>query len=64
MKYSLIVLCNYFNSEISDLSANSYFIHTYGKTHMRATGYIAGLVVGYLVHIIKKKEWVLEPRVR
>uniref|UniRef100_A0A182QX25 Nose resistant-to-fluoxetine protein N-terminal domain-containing protein n=1 Tax=Anopheles farauti TaxID=69004 RepID=A0A182QX25_9DIPT len=36
--------------EVTDLQANDYFVHVYGKTHLRATAYLFGLLVGYLVH--------------
>lgn len=45
-----------FNSEISDLSDNDYFINTYGKTHMRATAYIFGILVGFLAFHAHKKQ--------
>ncbi|XP_062539729.1 nose resistant to fluoxetine protein 6-like isoform X2 [Armigeres subalbatus] len=41
--------------EVTDLQSNSYFANVYVKTHMRATAYIFGLVVGYLVHIMQEK---------
>ncbi|XP_050091632.1 nose resistant to fluoxetine protein 6-like [Anopheles aquasalis] len=39
-----------FTDEIQDLQWNHYFAHVYGSTHMRATAYLFGLLVGYLVH--------------
>uniref|UniRef100_A0A182NDQ2 Nose resistant-to-fluoxetine protein N-terminal domain-containing protein n=1 Tax=Anopheles dirus TaxID=7168 RepID=A0A182NDQ2_9DIPT len=39
-----------FTDEVSDLQANDYFVNVYGKTHLRATAYLLGLLVGYLVH--------------
>ncbi|XP_053678533.1 nose resistant to fluoxetine protein 6-like [Anopheles nili] len=39
-----------FADEVSDLQANDYFVNVYGKTHLRATAYLFGLLVGYLVH--------------
>lgn len=45
-------------SEVSDLSANDYFIHTYGKTHMRSTAYIFGVLAGFLAFYVHKKQWV------
>lgn len=46
-------------SEISDLSANHYFIHFYGKTHMRATAYVFGILVGFLVHVMQQRDMKL-----
>lgn len=43
-------------SEVSDLSANDYFIFTYGKTHMRATAYILGVLAGFVAYYIHKKQ--------
>lgn len=43
-------------SEVSDLSANDYFIHTYGKTHMRSTAYIFGVLAGFLAFYVHKKQ--------
>lgn len=48
------------NSEVYDLSANEYFFTTYGKTHMRATAYVFGILVGYIVHILQDKKWVFD----
>ncbi|KAL7029378.1 hypothetical protein ACKWTF_006213 [Chironomus riparius] len=42
--------------EVSDLSANNYFIYTYGKTHMRAISYIIGILIGYIAFYIHKKK--------
>ncbi|XP_058118232.1 nose resistant to fluoxetine protein 6-like [Anopheles ziemanni] len=39
-----------FTDEISDLQSNDYFVNVYGKTHLRATAYLFGLLAGYLVH--------------
>ncbi|EAT32544.1 AAEL015331-PA [Aedes aegypti] len=44
-----------FGDEVADLQSNSYFANVYVKTHMRATAYIFGLAVGYLVHIMQQK---------
>ncbi|CAO1386214.1 unnamed protein product [Diamesa serratosioi] len=43
--------------EVSDLSANDYFINSYGKTHMRATSYVFGLLVGFLAHYIHDQKY-------
>lgn len=50
--------CTYFSlsSDIKDLSLNYYFINVYGKTHMRATAYILGIVIGFIVYQIHKKK--------
>lgn len=45
-----------YSSEITDLSANEYFINSYGKTHMRATSYVFGLLVGFLAYLIHEKK--------
>ncbi|ETN61640.1 hypothetical protein AND_006691 [Anopheles darlingi] len=39
-----------FADEVQDLQRNHYFANVYGSTHMRATAYLFGLLVGYLVH--------------
>uniref|UniRef100_A0A182PNQ7 Nose resistant-to-fluoxetine protein N-terminal domain-containing protein n=1 Tax=Anopheles epiroticus TaxID=199890 RepID=A0A182PNQ7_9DIPT len=44
-----------FTDEVSDLQANDYFVHVYGKTHLRATTYLLGLLVGYAVHWMQIK---------
>uniref|UniRef100_A0A182K8B2 Nose resistant-to-fluoxetine protein N-terminal domain-containing protein n=1 Tax=Anopheles christyi TaxID=43041 RepID=A0A182K8B2_9DIPT len=44
-----------FTDEVSDLQANDYFVNVYGKTHLRATAYLFGLLVGYLVHWMQLK---------
>uniref|UniRef100_A0A182Y7U1 Nose resistant-to-fluoxetine protein N-terminal domain-containing protein n=1 Tax=Anopheles stephensi TaxID=30069 RepID=A0A182Y7U1_ANOST len=44
-----------FTDEVSDLQANDYFVNVYGKTHLRATAYLFGLLVGYLVHWMQIK---------
>lgn len=44
-----------FTDEVVDVQSNPYFINVYGKTHMRATGYIFGIFVGYLVHWMQQK---------
>uniref|UniRef100_A0A182M972 Acyltransferase 3 domain-containing protein n=1 Tax=Anopheles culicifacies TaxID=139723 RepID=A0A182M972_9DIPT len=44
-----------FTTEVSDLQANDYFVNVYGKTHLRATAYLFGLLVGYLVHWMQLK---------
>lgn len=46
-------------SEITDLSANEYFVNVYVKTHMRATAYVFGILTGFLVHIIQEKMQVI-----
>ncbi|CRK87301.1 CLUMA_CG001103, isoform A [Clunio marinus] len=51
-------------SEITDLSANTYFINTYGKTHMRATGYIFGILAGFLAFYVNKKQITISNRTR
>ncbi|EAT43757.1 AAEL004811-PA, partial [Aedes aegypti] len=48
-------LVTYYGDEVADLQSNSYFANVYVKTHMRATAYIFGLAVGYLVHIMQQK---------
>jgi peptidoglycan/LPS O-acetylase OafA/YrhL len=45
-----------FADEVFDVSLNEYFIHTYGKTHMRATAYFFGILAGYLVYEIQEKK--------
>lgn len=47
---------NFLHSEIADLSANDYFVNTYGKTHMRSTAYILGIMIGFIVYQIHKKK--------
>ncbi|XP_049276977.1 nose resistant to fluoxetine protein 6-like [Anopheles funestus] len=44
-----------FTAEVSDLQSNEYFVNVYGKTHLRATAYLFGLLVGYLVHWMQIK---------
>ncbi|XP_001237269.4 nose resistant to fluoxetine protein 6 [Anopheles gambiae] len=44
-----------FTDEVHDLQANDYFVNVYGKTHLRATAYLFGLLVGYLVHWMQIK---------
>ncbi|XP_052900794.1 nose resistant to fluoxetine protein 6-like [Anopheles moucheti] len=44
-----------FADEVSDLQSNDYFVNVYGKTHLRATAYLFGLLVGYLVHWMQMK---------
>uniref|UniRef100_A0A182SXU3 Acyltransferase 3 domain-containing protein n=1 Tax=Anopheles maculatus TaxID=74869 RepID=A0A182SXU3_9DIPT len=44
-----------YTDEVSDLQANDYFVNVYGKTHLRATAYLFGLLVGYLVHWMQLK---------
>lgn len=44
------------HSEVHDLQANDYFVNVYGKTHLRATAYLFGLLVGYLVHWMQIKK--------
>lgn len=43
-------------SEVSDLSASDYFVNTYGKTHMRSTAYILGVLAGYFAFYVHKKQ--------
>lgn len=47
---------NRFCSEVADLSTNDYFINTYGKTHMRSSAYIFGILAGFLAFYIHKKQ--------
>ncbi|XP_055637440.1 nose resistant to fluoxetine protein 6-like isoform X2 [Toxorhynchites rutilus septentrionalis] len=44
-----------FTDEVVDLQANQFFANVYVKTHMRATAYVVGLLVGYLVHLMQQK---------
>uniref|UniRef100_A0A8D8BDN6 Nose resistant to fluoxetine protein 6 n=1 Tax=Culex pipiens TaxID=7175 RepID=A0A8D8BDN6_CULPI len=44
-----------FTDEVVDVQSNYYFQNVYVKTHMRATGYIFGIFVGYLVHWMQQK---------
>ncbi|KAG5684438.1 hypothetical protein PVAND_013672 [Polypedilum vanderplanki] len=53
-----------FQEEISDLSANDYFINTYGKTHMRAISYIFGILAGYIGYYVYKNNVKIPKRVR
>lgn len=46
-------------SEVSDISSNSFFINTYVKTHMRATGYLFGLFTGFILHYMQAKKYVI-----
>uniref|UniRef100_A0AAG5CQ94 Nose resistant-to-fluoxetine protein N-terminal domain-containing protein n=1 Tax=Anopheles atroparvus TaxID=41427 RepID=A0AAG5CQ94_ANOAO len=45
-----------FTDEISDLQSNDFFVNVYGKTHLRATAYLFGLLAGYLVHWMQLKD--------
>lgn len=49
-------------NEVTDLNSNWYFANVYVKTHMRATGYIFGLAVGYLAHIMQQKNITIGKR--
>lgn len=51
-----------YEDEVTDLTSNWYFANVYVKTHMRATGYIFGLAVGYLVHIMQQKNITIGKR--
>lgn len=42
--------------EVTDISSNDYFINVYGKTHNRATAYILGILVGFVVYHLNKKK--------
>lgn len=41
--------------EVTDISTNTYFTENYMKTHIRATAYVCGLIVGFLLHYIQEK---------
>ncbi|XP_070492793.1 nose resistant to fluoxetine protein 6-like [Chironomus tepperi] len=53
-----------FQDEVSDLSTNNYFIHTYGKTHMRAISYVIGILIGYIAFYIHKEKMRISNRRR
>lgn len=38
------------------MSANNYFINTYGKTHMRGISYVIGILTGYIAFYVHKKK--------
>ncbi|XP_030378610.1 nose resistant to fluoxetine protein 6-like isoform X2 [Scaptodrosophila lebanonensis] len=48
--------------EVHDLARNDFYIKSYIKTHMRASAYIIGLLVGYLVHVMQEKRITLSPQ--
>ncbi|XP_060523554.1 nose resistant to fluoxetine protein 6-like isoform X2 [Cylas formicarius] len=48
-----------FPPEIQDISSNKYFLTAYVKTHMRASSYCFGLLLGYIVYRIQSAETIV-----
>ncbi|XP_044728886.1 nose resistant to fluoxetine protein 6-like [Chrysoperla carnea] len=46
-----------FASEHPDLQYNYYFMTAYIKTHMRASSYFLGLLLGYLLYVLQKSKF-------
>ncbi|XP_055612417.1 nose resistant to fluoxetine protein 6-like isoform X2 [Uranotaenia lowii] len=49
-------------SEVTDPQANFYYTNVYVKTHMRTAGYVFGIFVGYLVHLMQQKNITIGKR--